>query len=353
MELLLFIDERPSSQEYVRQIQNYLNPLKLETGVGAVSPCLPFSLQIIDIHQQPHLVEHFRLVATPALVKLTPEPRQTLAGSNLVEQLKKWFPRWQRALQASLLESAAATTSPCLPVKDINSITYSAELMRLSDEIFRLKQEREELLRQLKFKEQVLAMLAHDLRSPLTAASIAVETLELTQEQEDSDRTTKLRQQLYQQSRKQFRLMNRMIADILQASKAMSAKLQLQCSQVFLQDLCPEILNQFASRFQKKQQILESDIPLNLPSVYGDEELIRQVVVNLLENATKYTPEGGKISFHIIHRTSQKVQVSVSDTGPGIPEEKQERIFEGHFRLQRDEAKEGYGLGLEIGRAHV
>ena len=96
--------------------------------------------------------------------------------------------------------------------------------------------------------------------------------------------------------------------------------------------------------------MLFRSIPLNLPSVYGDEELIRQVVVNLLENATKYTPEGGKISFHIIHRTSQKVQVSVSDTGPGIPEEKQERIFEGHFRLQRDEAKEGYGLGLALCR---
>ena len=350
MELLLFIDERPSSQEYVRQIQNYLNPLKGEAGVGAVPSCPSFSLQIIDIHQQPHLVEHFRLVATPALVKLTPEPRQTLAGSNLVEQLKKWFPRWQRALQAFSLESATATTASRLPVKDINSVTYSAEFMRLSDEIFRLKQEREELLRQLKFKEQVLAMLAHDLRSPLTAASIAVETLELTQAQEDSERTVKLRQQLYQQSRKQFRLMNRMITDILQASKAMSAKLQLQCSQVFLQDLCPEILHQFASRFEKKQQVLDSDIPLDLPPVYGDEELIGQVVVNLLENATKYTPEGGQISFHIIHRTSQKVQVSVCDTGPGIPEEKQERIFEGHFRLQRDEAKEGYGLGLALCR---
>ncbi len=356
--MLLFIDERPSSQEYVRQIQNYLNPLKVETGVEAISPGLPvgtpprppFSLQIIDIHQQPHLVEYFRLVATPALVKLTPEPRQTLAGSNLVEQFKKWFPRWQRMLQDSPLDSANATTPSHLLLQDLGSVTYSAELMRLSDEIFRLKQEREELLRQLQFKEQVLAMLAHDLRSPLTAASIAVETLELTEEQEDSERIAQLRQQLYQQSRKQFRLMNRMIADILQASKAMSAKLQLQCNQVFLQDFCPEILHQFASRFEKKQQVLESDIPLDLPPVYCDEELIRQVIVNLLENAAKYTPEYGKITFHIIHRTSQKVQVSVCDSGPGIPEEKQERIFEGHFRLQRDEAKEGYGLGLALCR---
>jgi two-component system clock-associated histidine kinase SasA len=341
MKLLLFIDERPSSQEYVRQIQNYLHPLTAEVA---------FALQIIDIRQQPHLVEHFRLVTTPALVKVTPEPRQTLAGSNLVEQFEKWFPRWQRAMQASQAETAAPATPSRQSVAGIDSVSHSAELMSLSDEIFRLKQEREELLGQLKFKEQVLAMLAHDLRNPLTAASIAVETLELTQEQEDSERIVQLQQQLYQQARKQFRLMNRMIADILQASKAMSAQLQVQYSQVFLQDFCPDILHQFASLFQKKQQVLESDIPLDLPSVYVDEELIRQVIVNLLENAAKYTPEGGKISFHIIHRTSQKVQVSVCDTGPGIPKEKQQQVFEGHFRLQRDEAKEGYGLGLALCR---
>ena len=74
------------------------------------------------------------------------------------------------------------------------------------------------------------------------------------------------------------------------------------------------------------------------------------MIVNLLENAIKYTPEGGKINFSILHRTAQKIQVSVCDTGPGIPEEKQERIFEGHFRLKRDESKEGYGLGLALCR---
>ena len=88
----------------------------------------------------------------------------------------------------------------------------------------------------------------------------------------------------------------------------------------------------------------------DVPAVYADEELIRQVIVNLLDNAVKYTPEGGKVTMSILHRTTQKVQVSICDTGPGIPEEKRERIFEGHFRLQRDQGKEGYGLGLSLCR---
>ncbi|WP_013321982.1 histidine kinase [Gloeothece verrucosa] len=343
LQLLLFVDDRPSSQENIEQIQAHLALLNCEYS---------YELQVIEIHQQPHLVEYFRLVATPALVKIAPEPRQTLAGSNIVEQLNKWWPRWQCAIKEANEEQTANGggdkqnhwQSP------LNNVGYSGELIRLSDEVFRLKKEKEELVEQIKFKDQVLAMLAHDLRSPLTAASIAIETLELANNQPDRVRSAQLKEQLYQQARKQFRIMNRLITDILQASKSMSAELQLQYSHLYLQSLCLEVLEQMADQFQEKHLKIEKDIPQDLPNVYGDEELIRQVIVNLLDNAIKYTPEQGTITVSILHRTTQKVQVSVCDTGPGIPQEKQERIFEGHFRLKRDEGKEGYGLGLSLCR---
>ncbi len=133
----------------------------------------------------------------------------------------------------------------------------------------------------------------------------------------------------------------------------MSAELSLKHSQLCLQPLCQEILEQTTDLFQEKSLTIETDIPQDLPSVYADEELIRQVIINLIENAIKYTPEGGKVSLSILHRTTQKIQISVCDTGPGIPEEKKERIFEGHFRLKRDESKEGYGLGLSLCRKIV
>jgi two-component system clock-associated histidine kinase SasA len=141
-----------------------------------------------------------------------------------------------------------------------------------------------------------------------------------------------------------------MITDILQASKTMNAQFQLNHSQVSLNDLCQGILAQVQEPLKAKDLKITQDIPQDLPSIYADEELIRQVVVNLLENAIKYTPEQGGITLSILHKTTQKIQVSVCDTGPGIPKEKQERIFEGHFRLQRDETKEGYGLGLALCR---
>ena len=153
----------------------------------------------IEIGKQPQLVEHFRLVATPSLVKVAPEPKQTLAGSNIVNQLKKWWPRWEEAIAEQLLQQVhLEEVAPSCP-RELSSVGYSGEIMKMADEIFRLKQEQEALLEQLKFKDQVLAMLAHDLRSPLTAASIAVDTLEILQSQGNTEKNLKLRDQLFQQ----------------------------------------------------------------------------------------------------------------------------------------------------------
>ncbi|MEL6385609.1 MAG: ATP-binding protein, partial [Cyanobacteria bacterium J06626_18] len=74
------------------------------------------------------------------------------------------------------------------------------------------------------------------------------------------------------------------------------------------------------------------------------------VLFNLLDNAIKYTPEKGELYISALHRTTQKIQVSVKDTGPGIPQENCEKIFEESFRLQRDAEKDGYGLGLALCR---
>ena len=344
LQILLFIDERSTSQDNIQRIQAYLQKLKAEFS---------FSLNIIEIGEQPQLLEHFKLVVTPALVKIYPRPQQTLAGSNLIEQLQKWWPQWQESLQAKITTEPSEEEQSSLSSAKINSIGYSAEIIRLSDEIFRLQQEKEDLLEQLRFKDQILAMLAHDLRSPLTAASIAVETLELSHNQDESEKIQRLREQLFKQARKQFKVMNRMIGGLLQASKSMSAKLRIEPHQLQLRPLCQEIISQLARQLQEKSLQLKDDIPQDLPPVYADEELIRQLIVNLLENAIKYTPQNGEISLSILHRTSQKIQVSICDTGPGIPLEKQERIFEDHFRLKRDKEKDGYGLGLAMCRKIV
>ena len=324
LQLLLFVDKRHSSQENIQRIQAYLQSLKSDYS---------FELDIVEIDKQPHLVEHFKLVATPALVKISPAPRQTITGMNLIDQLKKCWTQWQpiededKVLKDSKGNGNGASSS------GTDSISYLAEVIRLSDEIFCLKQEKEELSEQLRFKDQILAMLAHDLRNPLTAASIAVETIELSEQQReiDAEKLTKLKAQLFKQAKRQFSIMKGMIGELLQVSQRMSAKLEVKRSQLDLRPLCEEAIAQLDKGFKQKSLVINKDVPQDVPLVYADAELIRQLMVNLLDNAIKYTPEGGEISLSILHRTSQKVQVSICDTGPGIPLEKQKRIFEGHW----------------------
>lgn len=353
LKLLLFVDDRPAHRDNIRSILEHLNRLKEKSS---------FHLDIIETAKQPHLVEHFKLVATPALVKTRPLPRQTLAGSNLIAQLDEWWPRWQNSLEEAVdspVEEPIASAPDLLSnwgSLDSNSDTYSEESIRLADEVFRLQQEREELKEQLTFRDQALAMLVHDLRSPLTAASLAMETLELTASQEDSEKKRKLQKQIFKQSRQQFNIMKRMIDELLESSRSINARLKVRPRELDLGRLCKETIAQYQKQTQLKHLTIEEDIPQDIPNVYADEELLRQLLTNLMDNAIKYTPEGGKIGLSVLHRTSQKVQISVSDNGPGIPPEKQEQIFERDFRLQRDEQQEGYGLGLafcrRIARAH-
>nr|WP_267871729.1 histidine kinase [Nostoc sp. CHAB 5715] len=346
LQLLLFVDGRPKSRQQVQRIRAYLKELQAEYS---------FELETIDVGQQPYLAEHFKLIATPALIKIHPEPRQVLAGSNIIAQLKNWWPRWQAAVdtylkvQEDLQERIDDNGRATSPKSTIRSVAVSAELIRLSDEIFRLKQEKDNLQEQLQFKDRVIAMLAHDLRNPLTAAAIAIETLQSNYNLETGQfqrLKPSMTAHLLKQARNQTKVIDRMIADLLEVGRGKDTEFPILPQKLQLGKLCLDVLEELCDRYTTKSQEVETDIPNDLPYVYADPERIRQVLVNLLDNAIKYTPEGGKISIAGLHRTTQKVQFSIGDTGPGIPVENRDRIFENHFRLQRDEGTEGYGIGL-------
>ncbi len=357
LQLLLFVDERPKSRQQVQHLGSYLKELQTE---------YKFEFQIIDVGQQPYLAEHFKLVATPALIKIHPEPRQTLAGSNIIAELKDWWPRWQAEavdaylkLQSGLQGSVEENSRSNELKSSIGSVAVSAELIKLSDEVFRLKQEKEKLQEQLQFKDRVIAMLVHDLRNPLTAAGMAIETLQSNYNSEKGKfkrLTPAMAVHLFQQARLQTKIIDRMITDLLQVGRTNDREMSIIPQKIELGKLCLEALEELRDRYVAKSLKIKKDIPKDLPCVYADPERIRQVLINLLDNAIKYTPDGGIISISGLHRTTQKVQFSIGDTGPGIPEENRERIFENHFRLERDRATVGYGIGLclcqRIIRAH-
>jgi two-component system, OmpR family, clock-associated histidine kinase SasA len=333
LQLLLFVDKRPSSQEQLRQVQDYLETLRATSA---------FELQIINIEDQPYLAEYFKLVITPALIKILPEPRHILAGSNLVAQLTECWPSWQNSVVISEARPASQ-----------NVLGQSEQTMKLSDEIFQLRQDNEALQEQNLFKDRIIAMLAHDLRNPLTAAAIALETLEGQWENATSNADAVVlppatMSRLAHHARSQMQVIERMITNLLDASRGKSAELKIRPRKLDLGALCPLIVEDILAKADAKAQHLKMDVPPDLPYVHADIDHIRQVLINLLDNAVKYTPAGGMIKLCVLHRTTQKVQVSVMDDGPGIPIEKQKAIFHDAFRLERDELQEGYGIGLAL-----
>jgi two-component system, OmpR family, clock-associated histidine kinase SasA len=358
LQLLLFVDRRPGTREQIRQIRALLKDLQQSST---------FDLKVIDVIEHPYLAERFRIVATPSLVKISPEPKQTLAGINLISQLQLWWARWEistgnvepsrpfaQAEQANFKTETGAGEELQAHVKldDLEDLAQHAELIRLTDEVFQLRQEREELASQLRFRDQIIAMLAHDIRNPLTAASIAVETLEIANRPIVDENapyiSPALRGQLISQARLQLKNMNVMITDILEATSGSQSGLTIRPVPLELSIVCQEVTKDLASKMDEKNQHLTTDIPSDLPPVYGDPERIKQVISNLLDNAIKYSPASGTIVLSVLHRTTQKIQVSICDDGPGIPEENSNRIFEEHYRLKRDAGEKGYGIGLSL-----
>ncbi|NEO28481.1 MAG: hypothetical protein F6K03_16780, partial [Kamptonema sp. SIO4C4] len=136
LQLLLFVDERSRPQEQTQQVESHLQTLKED---------YPFELQIIEVKERPDLVEHFRLVASPSLVKLYPEPRQVLVGSSLVAQLQKLWKQWKEEAQRQQVVLEEGISQPSEQSSDERNGKppngYSPDKIYLSEEIFRLKKE--------------------------------------------------------------------------------------------------------------------------------------------------------------------------------------------------------------------
>lgn len=357
LQLLLFLDERMTSYIHNQEIRDKLAILNAERS---------FELQVVDVGKQPDLAEHYRVIATPALLKLHPNPRQILAGSNLIDQIDNWWERWQEELVSGggelLINYGEAVNSAHQPAEQLllsESIGYVSKVIKLTDEIFTLKQEKEELLDRLKLQDRAISVLAHDLRNPLTAAALALGTLEIIHNPQDY-RANSLEPvtiaKLIERARTQLQSIDRLVNDILQPLANSNADLDLRPQKLDLTQLILAVITQLEIQFQAKAQVITTDIPQDVPFVYGDVDKLRQVITNLLDNAIKYTPPRGQIHVSALHRTAQTIQVSIADNGLGIPEENQKRIFQDHYRLDRDLLQSGYGIGLavcqQIVRAH-
>jgi two-component system clock-associated histidine kinase SasA len=291
------------------------------------------SLEIADPAQQPELLELHRLVATPALVKLEPPPRQVFAGNMICTQLRSWLPRWQ---QMEVVTRLGMSLRP----PELDGSRSQREL-KLEDQLLVLRQENETLIERLRVQERLLRMVAHELRTPLTAAKLAIQSHDLGQI--DGPR-------LLDVVRRRLDDIQDLSADLLEVGTTRWEAL-FNPQRLALGSIAAEAILELEKLWVGRSLELLADIPTDLPDVFADQRRMRQVLLNLLENAFKYTPDRGRVSLSLMHRTSQWVQVSVSDSGPGIPSEEQQRIFLDRVRLpQTSQGTSGFGVGLSVCR---
>ena len=197
----------------------------------------------------------------------------------------------------------------------------------------------------LKRAEQIridfVANVSHELRTPLTAIKGYADTLE-----QDLTLGRPIDPEFLQVIvRNSDRLMN-LINDLLDLSSLESTDV-LQKTPVSTDELTQRVLHQLRGAFAKKKQSVVQRC--QTPSVLADPKRIEQVLVNLLDNANKYTPEEGVITV-LWNQDNSDTVLKVEDNGPGIPSEHQPRLFERFYRIDKDRSREkgGTGLGLAI-----
>lgn len=289
------------------------------------------TLQISDPVEQPELLELHRLVVTPALIKVSPSPKQVFAGSNILQQLRNWLPRWQ---QDGVVSGLGLSLQPT----ELDGSRTQKEL-QLEDQLLVLRQENETLIDRIHAQERLLRMVAHELRTPLTAAALALQSQRLGQI--DMDRF----QDVLTRRLDEIELLSK---DLLEVGTTRWEAL-FNPQRLDLASVSAEAILELEKLWLGRDVSILTDIPADLPKVFADQRRMRQVLLNLLENALKYTEDGGRISLTMVHRTNQWVQVSVCDSGPGIPKAEQQRIFLDRVRLpQTSNQTSGFGVGLSV-----
>jgi len=202
---------------------------------------------------------------------------------------------------------------------------------------------KEEAERTSKFKDQFLSTMSHELRTPLNAV---LGFSDLLADERYGPLNEKQRRYIDHIHTGGKHLLT-LISDILDLSKIEAGRMELALENLLVQSAFAEVLGVMQPLADHKSQVLSTNVEGRL-IVRADATRFKQVLMNLIGNAVKFTPNGGRIEV-AARADGSRIRVEVRDDGPGIPPQEQQRIFEAFYRLQESGKKtEGTGLGLAI-----
>jgi PAS domain S-box-containing protein len=200
----------------------------------------------------------------------------------------------------------------------------------------------------IRAREDVLHVVSHDLGNSLSA--IIVTTTVLLRTLPDEAANEELRKRITS-IRDLARRMQRLRQDLLDVASIETGRLAIEWDAWDPAAVAADAIESFAGLAAEKGLRLEPDVSPGLPELEGDRERIMQVLANLLGNAVKFTPEGGCVRLRV-SASEEEVRFDVSDTGPGIPPEHLDRVFDRFWKV-RTANRQGAGLGLAIARGIV
>ena len=196
-----------------------------------------------------------------------------------------------------------------------------------------------------KIREDFVANVTHEIKTPLTAIIGFIETLEDGAINEEAT----AKKFLHIISENAHRL-GRLVDDLLVLSSIELGEMKLRIENISIADAIENVLSMFETKAADKSLAIDKNISDRLPFIRADRDKFAQILVNILDNAIKFTPSGGKISISALQDENGFVVVKVIDTGIGIPKNEIPRLGERFYRVDKARSRElgGTGLGLSI-----
>ncbi len=199
-------------------------------------------------------------------------------------------------------------------------------------------------------RREFVATVSHELKTPLAAIKLTTETVRNDPEMDTDTRDYFLDLVLSESDR-----MTRIVQDLLALSRLDTGRTNWQIETFDLRASVRRLFEVMQTDIEARGHAVELDLAEDLPSITADRQRMEQVILNILSNAIKYTPDGGTIRVKAEQKNAKSVLLQVSDTGVGIPEEDMEHLFERFYRVDKSRNLDtgGTGLGLAISKELV
>jgi PAS domain S-box-containing protein len=347
--------QKPIDRDYfVASLERAIDMRKLERKVEAQRHALERHARVLA-----HVDNGVFLVDGAGLVHYWNPAAEAITGlqpSEVLERpVEKIFPDWKTVaglVPVSNVPGPESASAKTLPVElDGKELWLSISGVRFDDGVVYAFRDVTEERALDELKGEFVATISHELRTPLAAIYGSAQTLQRRDLQLDDGMRLRLLDVITTESER----LTRIAGDILLANTLDSGRLRLETGRVDLGDLAKEVVEEMRSAFAERQDITIRLSPVNGGTqVSADPDKLRQVLINLVDNAVKYSPDGGNVEVEVEPRDSG-IRVVVRDQGIGIPGKEQQRIFGKFYRVdpQLSRGVGGTGLGLYICRELV